>query len=226
MRIVLFGATGMVGSGVLLECLDDARVESLLVVGRSSCGMAHPKLREIVHGDFFDFSAIERELTGHDACFFCLGVSATGLSEDEYHRLTFDLTIAAARVLAERNPTLRFCYVSGAGTDSSERGRFMWARVKGKTENHLLEMPFKAAYMFRPAFIQPLKGVRSKTKVYQVLYAVTGPIFPLLRRVLPRFVTTTEAVGRAMIEVAAAGYPKPILENRDINALMAAAGGG
>ncbi|MDH3457308.1 MAG: epimerase [Gemmatimonadota bacterium] len=222
MNVVIFGATGMVGSGVLLECVDDARVESVLVVGRSSCEITHPKLREIIHRDFFDFSDIEPILASYDTCFFCLGVSAAGLSEAEYHRLTYELTMAAAETLVASNPEYTFCYVSGAGTDSTERGRFMWARVKGKTENRLLTMPFKAAFMFRPAFIQPLKGVRSKTRLYRIFYVFTGPIFPLLRRLFPPYVTTTETVGRAMIEVAATGYAKRRIENRDINTLVTA----
>ena len=219
MNVVICGATGMVGSGVLLECLDDARVESVLVVGRNSCGMTHSKLREIIHRNFFDFSDIEPILASYDTCFFCLGVSAAGLSEAEYHRLTFELTMAAAETLVASNPEYTFCYVSGAGTDSTGRGRFMWARVKGKTENRLLEMPFKAAFMFRPAFIQPLKGVRSKTRLYQVFYTFTNPIVPVLRRLFPPYVTTTETLGRAMIEVAATGYAKRVIENRDINML-------
>ncbi len=222
MNVVIFGATGMVGSGVLQECLDDERVESVLVVGRSSCGITHTKLREVIHRNFFGFSEIERILASYDTCFFCLGVSAAGLSEKEYHRLTFELTLAAAETLVASNPDYTFCYVSGTGTDSTERGRFMWARVKGKTENHLLTMSFKAAFMFRPAFIQPLKGVRSKTKLYQVFYTLTGPVFPLLRRLFPQYVTTTETLGRAMIQVAAEGHSKRVIENRDINALMLA----
>jgi len=218
MNVIVFGATGMVGSGVLTECLEDPRVRSVLVVGRTRCGVAHPKLRELIRSDFFDYSDAKTDLKGHDACFFCLGVSAAGMTEAAYHRLTFDLTLSAATALADLNPGLTFCYVSGEGTDSTERGLFMWARVKGKTENHLLGMPFKA-YMFRPGFIQPLKGVRSKTKLYQAFYNVAGPLFPLLKRLLPRHVTTTENVGRAMIRAAAGGYPRHVLENPDINVL-------
>jgi uncharacterized protein YbjT (DUF2867 family) len=223
MNVLLFGASGMVGRGALLECLKSDRVRSVLVVGRTSCGVADPKVREIVHGDFFDFSPIRNEFAGVDACFFCLGVSSAGLSEADYHHLTYDLTLAAAKSISEVNTRLAFCYVSGTGTDSTERGRTMWARVKGKTENALLRMPFKAAFMFRPGFIQPLDGIRSKTRLYQSLYSVVWPLYPLLRRVFPRYVTNTRNLGRAMIQVAAAGYSKPILESVDINALAESA---
>ena len=208
----------MVGGGVLIECLEDSRVRSVLVIGRKPSGVTHPKLREIIRSDFFDYGDIRADLKGLDACFFCLGVSAVGMSEAAYHRLTFDLTLSAARALVELNPGLTFCYVSGEGTDSTEHGRSMWARVKGKTENQLLRMPFKA-YMFRPGFIQALKGVRSKTKLYAALYVVVGPLYPLLKRLLPTHVTTTENIGRAMIQVAASGYSKHVLENPDINLL-------
>lgn len=216
MNVVVFGATGMVGSGVLLECLADPRVESVLVVGRSPCGVTHPKLRERLRSDFFDYGDVGEALTGFDACFFCLGVSSAGMEESAYHRVTYDLTIAAAEALAARNPGMTLCYVSGEGTDGTERGRFMWARVKGKTENHLLRMPIRA-YMFRPGFILPLEGVRSKTRLYQAVYAMMGPLYPLLKRIFPTHMTTTENVGRAMIRVAAGGWPKRILANRDID---------
>jgi uncharacterized protein YbjT (DUF2867 family) len=222
MNVIVFGATGMVGAGVLRECLEDPRVRSVLVVGRRPCGITHPKLRELIRSDFFDYSDAKADLKGHDACFFCLGVSSAGMREAAYHRLTYELTLSAARTLADLNPGLAFCYVSGEGTDSTERGRFMWARVKGKTENHLLRMPFKA-YMFRPGFIQPLKGVRSKTRLYQAFYKILGPLYPMLKRLLPNHVTTTENVGRAMIRAAALGYSKRVLENPDINVLAGAA---
>ena len=222
MNVVVFGATGMVGAGVLIECLEDARVQSILVLGRTPCGVVHPKLRELLRSDFFDYSDAQADLKGQDACFFCLGVSAVGMTEAAYHRLTYELTMAAATALAELNPGMTFCYVSGQGTDRTEVGRVMWARVKGITENHLLRLPFKA-YMFRPGFIQALKGVRSKTKLYQALYNVLGPLYPLLRRLLPRHVTTTVNVGRAMIRVAASGYSKRALENPDINMIAVTA---
>jgi uncharacterized protein YbjT (DUF2867 family) len=220
MKVVIFGATGMVGKGVLLECLDDRRVDRVLVVSRGRGDVSHPKLREIVHPDFFDYGGIRSEFVDCDACFFCLGVSSVGMGEHEYHRLTYDLTLAAAAVIASATAgRLTFCYVSGEGTDSTERGRVAWARTKGQTENALLRLPFKAAYMFRPGYIQPLRGIRSKTRWYQALYDVIGPLYPALRRVLPRYVTTTTSIGRAMIQVAAAGYSKPILSSDDINRL-------
>jgi len=208
----------MVGAGVLRQCLGDPRVESVLAVGRSSCGITHPKLAEIQHTDFFDYTAIQPRLAGYDACFFCLGVSSAGMTEAKYRRLTYDLTLAAAQAVLAANPQLTFCYVTGVGTDSTERGGSMWARVKGATENALLRLPFKAAFMFRPGFIQPLDGIRSKTRLYQAFYTVLGPLYPIVRRIAPKYVTTTTAVGRAMIRVVAHGYPKPILETTDINA--------
>jgi uncharacterized protein YbjT (DUF2867 family) len=219
MKVILFGATGMIGQGVLRECLLDAGVDSVLAVGRSPTGQRHAKLREILRDDFLDYSAIESELTGHDACFFCLGVSSVGMSEERYRHLTYDITMAAARTLAKLNPQMVFVYVTGRGTDSTERGPLMWARVKGKTENDLLKLPFKAAYMFRPAAIQPLHGIRSKTAWYQAAYAVAAPVLTLLNRIAPKYVTTTEQVGRAMIKVARDGYPRPVLESEDINAV-------
>jgi uncharacterized protein YbjT (DUF2867 family) len=218
MKILLFGATGMVGQGVLRECLLDDDVERVLSVGRAKTGVEHAKLRELVHDDFADFSPIADRLAGCDACFFCLGVSSAGMKEADYRRVTFDITLAAARALVENNPNMTFVYVSGAGTDSSERGRSMWARVKGETENALLALPFKAKYMFRPAYIQPLHGVRSKTKLYRGFYAAMAPTYPVLKAVAPKYVTTTERVGRAMLYVVKHGYPKSVLENADINA--------
>ena len=219
MRVVLFGATGMVGQGVLRECLLDPDVESVLSVGRTATGQPHVKLRELEHRDFLDFSPIENELAGFDACFFCLGVSSAGMKEDAYRRITYDFTMAAARTLARLNPNLTFVYVSGMGTDSSERGRTMWAKVKGKTENELLGLPFKAAYMFRPGLIVPLHGIKSKTRLYRAFYAAMAPLLPLLNAAFPKYVTTTEQVGRAMIKVARQGATKSVLENSDINAV-------
>jgi uncharacterized protein YbjT (DUF2867 family) len=219
MKVILFGATGMVGQGVLRECLLDADVESVLAVGRGPTGQRHAKLREIVHDNFTDYSAIESELTGYDACFFCLGVSSVGMNEERYRHLTYDITLAAATTLARLNPAMVFTYVTGRGTDSTERGSLMWARVKGKTENDLLELPFKAAYMFRPAGIQPLHGVRSKVAWIQAIYLGTAPLLSLLNRIAPKYMTTSEQVGRAMIKVARDGYRKPVLESEDINAV-------
>ncbi len=217
MKVILFGATGMVGQGCLRECLLDADVESVLAVGRSPTGQRHAKLREILHDNFLDYSAIEAQLAGYDACFFCLGVSSVGMSEERYRHLTYDITLAAATTLSKLSPSMVFVYVTGRGTDSTEQGRLMWARVKGKTENDLLKLPFKAAYMFRPAGIQPLHGIKSKTAWYQAIYVAAAPVFTLLKRVAPKYVTTTEQVGRAMIKVARDGYPKAVLESEDIN---------
>jgi uncharacterized protein YbjT (DUF2867 family) len=219
MRVILFGGTGMVGTGVLLECLADPFVSSVLSVVRRRGGITHPKLEEIVHDDFFDYRSLHAGFLARDACFFCLGVSSAGMKEAEYRRRTFDLTLAAANAIVAVSPQLTFCYISGAGTDSSASGRTMWARVKGATENALLALPFKAAFMFRPGYIQPMKGVRSSTGWYQAMYNVVGPLYPVLRRLFPRQVTTTVNMGRAMIQVAKAGYPRPILNPDDINRL-------
>ena len=219
MKVILFGATGMVGQGVLRECLIDPGIERVLVVGRGRTGQTHAKLREIVHDNFTDFSRIESEFTGYDACLFCLGVSSVGMDEARYRHLTYDITLAAATTLSRLNPGMVFTYVTGRSTDSTEQGPLMWARVKGKTENDLLKLPFKAAYMFRPAGIQPLHGVRSRTGWINALYVVTAPLLSYLVRTAPKYMTTSEQLGRAMIKVARDGYPKPVLESEDINAI-------
>jgi len=217
MKVILLGATGMVGQGVLRECLLEPEVESVLAVGRGKTGQQHEKLNEIVTDNLWDLAPIEANLSGLDACFFCLGVSAAGKSEEEYRRVTYDLALSAARILLRQNPRMTFIYVSGMGTDSTERGRMMWARVKGKTENDLLKLPFKAAYMFRPGYIQPLDGIRTKTKWYGLLYAMMAPLYPLWKALFPKYVTTTEQVGRAMIRVAKQGAAKSVLESEDIS---------
>jgi uncharacterized protein YbjT (DUF2867 family) len=210
-RVILFGATGMVGQGVLRECLLDERVEAVLAIGRSPVGVSHPKLTEVVQADLFALEPI----TGYDTCFFCLGVSSVGVAPEEYERITYRLTLSVAGKLPE-NTT--FGYVSGAGTDSTERGRVRWARVKGATENALAKLPLRT-FFFRPGYIQPLHGITSKTPLYRTLYRVTMPLYPVLRRVLPRAVTTTEDIGRAMVAVAADGYERHVLENADITAV-------
>ena len=219
MKVILFGATGMVGQGVLRECLLEPNVESVLAVGRSPTGQRHAKLHEILHDNFMDFSAIESRLKGYDACFFCLGVSSVGMDAERYRHLTYDITMAAAKTLVALNPGMVFTYVTGRSTDSTEQGQVRWARVKGKTENDLLKLPFKAAYMFRPAGIQPLHGVRSKTAWVQAIYVVAAPLLSYLARSAPKYMTTSEQLGRAMIKVAQDGYPKPVLESEDINSL-------
>jgi uncharacterized protein YbjT (DUF2867 family) len=219
MKVLLFGATGMVGQGVLRECLLESNVEKVVTVVRKPTGRMHEKLTELVQPDLATLASLEPQLTGFDACFFCVGVSALGMSEAEYTRLTYDLTLGVARTLLRTSPDLTFVYVSGTGTDSSEKGRMMWARVKGRTENALLSMPFRAAYMFRPGAIMPLHGIRSSTRWYNLAYAVIGPIYPLLRRIAPTMITTTEQLGRAMIAVARNGYSTHVLETADINRL-------
>ena len=217
MKVILFGGTGMVGQGVLRECLLDPEVTQLLAVGRNAMKQKHPKLRELVVADLYDLSSVEQQLTGYDACFFTLGTSAAGLTEEKYARVTHDLTLSVARTLVRLNPGMTFIYVSGMGTDSSERGRVMWARVKGKTENALLALGFRRAFMFRPGLIVPMHGIRSRTTLYRVSYAIMAPLVPLIRRIFPNAVTTTERVGRAMLAVAEHGNPKAVLEAADIN---------
>ncbi len=219
MKVILFGATGMIGQGVLRECLRDPDVEKVLAVGRRETGLRNEKLREVVHQDFLAFTSIEPELSGYDACFFCLGVSSAGMSEDAYRRVTYDVTMAAARTLSRLNPAMTFVYVSGAGADSSEKGRTMWARVRGATENALTRLPFQAAYMVRPAYIQPMHGIVSSTRWTRSLYAVMGPLYPVWKALFPGYVTTTERLGRAMIRLARHGAPKSIVESRDIEEL-------
>ncbi len=217
MKVILVGATGMVGQGVLRECLLDPEIAEILAVGRVATGKRDAKLHEILQRDLFNLGSIAGQLAGFNVCFFCLGVSSAGMKEAEYRATTYDLTLFVARVLVEQNPGMTFLYVSGAGTDSSERGRRMWARVKGKTENDLLKLPFAAAYMLRPGYIQPMHGVRSKTGWYRALYAVMTPIYPLMKAPLGKYVTTTEDLGRAMIRIAKHGSPKRVLENQDLN---------
>ena len=229
MKVILFGASGMVGQGVLRECLLDAGVEKMLCVGRSPLGRQDPKLQELVLKDLYDLSPVESQLAGLDACFFCLGVTSAGMSEADYRRVSYELTLAAARPLSRLNPGMTFIYVSGQGTDSSEQGRVMWARVKGATENALFALPFKAAYMFRPGIIRPLHGIRSKTALYQAFYTLLGPLLGLVAWIAPDSLTSTEQVGRAMLKAAREGSPKKLLENRDINRLSArcpGSGGG
>jgi uncharacterized protein YbjT (DUF2867 family) len=221
MKIVLFGATGMVGQGVLREALLDPEVSGVLTIGRRATGKSHPKLAEITLPDLADYGAIEDRLAGYDACLYCLGVSSSGMSEADYTRVTYDYTVAAAEALLRHNAGLTFVFISGASTDSSEQGKVMWARVKGKAENAILRMPFRASYVFRPAFIRPVHGEVSQTKSYRVLYTLLSPLVPLIKLLFPRSVTTSERVARAMLRVARRGADKRVLENHEIDALGA-----
>jgi len=211
-KAIITGVTGMVGEGVLHECLHHPDVESILVIGRRSYGLEHEKLEEVVIPDLFDLSEIEEQLAGYNACFFCLGTSSVGMKEDAYPRITYDLTMNMARILAGRNPDMTFCYVSGAGTNSSEKGGSMWARVKGRTENHLLELPFRQAFMFRPGYIQPIPGLKNTYRAYKML----SFLYPMLKRVFPRYVISLKEIGFAMIHAVQKGYDKPVLECLDI----------
>lgn len=220
MNVLIFGATGMIGQGVLRECLLDPGVQSVAAVGRAPSGRLHPKLREILHGDFTDFASIEPRLAGFDACFFCLGVSSARLTEEQYARITYDITLRAAEILARLNPAMTFIYISGQGADSTESGRVMWARVKGRTENALLRLPFKTVCNLRPGVIEPRFGARSRTGWYRILYAVGRPLLPLLLRTMPNQILATDEIGRAMLIVARTGAPKPVLESRDIRTVL------
>jgi len=211
-KAILTGATGMVGEGVLHECLQHPDVEEVLVIGRRSCGVTHPKLKEIIHSDFYYFASIENQLAGYNACFFCLGVSSVGMKEEEFYKLTYLLTMNFATTLVNRNPGMTFCYISGAGTDSSEKGRMMWARVKGKTENDLMKLPFEKVYNFRPGIIQPTKGLKNTLSFYKYF----GWLLPVIKLVAPKYITTLKELGLAMINAATKGYEKQILEVKDI----------
>ena len=214
-KVILFGATGMVGEGVLLKALHHKDVESVLVIGRRSCKRTHEKLKELIHHDFFDYSTIEEHLKGYNACFFCLGVSSVGMNEQDYTRITYDLTMQTATTLSRINPGMTFCYVSGTGTDSTEHGKMMWARVKGKTENHLKELPFKSVYLFRPGLMKPVEGQKN----LKPLYRAAGMLYPLWKFLSPKNVCTLDDVGLAMIHAVEIGYQKQILGNTDITQL-------
>lgn len=213
MKILLFGATGMIGQGVLRECLADPEVTQVVSLARANTGQTHAKLREVAHKDFSNFKPVEDEFKEIDACFFCLGVSASGMTEADYRHVTFDYTTAAAEMLLAQSPKATFIYVSGAGTDSSEKGRWMWARVKGFTENTLLKLPFPRNFMFRPGYIQPVHGTQSKTALYRFAYGLLGPLYPLWKRLFPRHMLTTEDLGRAMLQAAKHGAEPAVLES-------------
>jgi hypothetical protein len=214
-RTIITGTTGMVGEGVLHECLQHPDVEGILVINRKPCGVSHPKLKEIIHNDFFNFSSIEDQLKGYNACFFCLGVSSIGLKEDAYYKLTHTLTLHIASTLSKLNPDMTFCYISGAGTDSSEKGRLMWARVKGKTENDLMKLSFKQVFAFRPGFIKPTKGLKNTLKYYRYV----SWLFPIGRAVFPYGFCTLQDLGLAMIHIVNNGYERKVIEGKDITIL-------
>jgi hypothetical protein len=214
-RAIITGVTGMVGEGVLHECLLHPSVAEVLVVGRKPCGVAHPKLKEIIHKDFFNLSAIQQQLAGYDACFFCLGVSSVGMKEPEYYNLTYTLTMAFAQAVLAVNNNMTFSYISGASTDSTEKGRLMWARVKGKTENDLARLGFAAEYNFRPGYMHPTPGLKNVNKAYKYI----SWMYPFLRLVFPNRVSTLKDLALAMINSALYGYEKNILEVKDIKAL-------
>jgi uncharacterized protein YbjT (DUF2867 family) len=216
-RVIITGATGMVGEGVLHECLRHPQVESVLIVNRRPAGLLHPKLKEIVHANFNDVSPIKELLKNYDACFFCLGVSSVGMKEPKYHELTYTLTMNFARVLASQDPQMQFCYISGSGTDSSEKGKSMWARVKGKTENDLMKLPFRKVYAFRPGYLQPTPGLKNVNRWYLLLTW----LYPVWRSLFPKFVTTLKELGLAMINAVTKGYEKSVIEVTDIQKLAA-----
>ena len=211
-KAIITGATGMVGEGVLHVCLNSPDVESVLVLNRKPCGVTHPKLKEIIHKDFMDLTSIEDQLAGYNAGYFCAGVSSIGKKENEYRKITYDLTLNFANSLVRLNPEMVFTYVSGVGTDSTEKGKSMWGRVKGKTENDLLKLPFKDVYLFRPGYIHPIKGLQNTYKVYKALY----PLYPIFEKVFPNYVGTLKELGNSMIYVTQNGYEKKVLECEDI----------
>jgi uncharacterized protein YbjT (DUF2867 family) len=216
MNVIITGATGMVGKGVLLECLDHESVEKVLVIGRNPVDVTHPKLEELIHNDFSDFSTVKEQLAGYDACFQCMGISSVGMKENDFKRVTYDYTLALARELLPLNPKMTITYVSGEGTDSSEKGRVMWARVKGKTENDLIKLGFKQAFMFRPGLIIPLRGIKSRTKAYQFVYDYFMWLVRLFKAVAPNAVVNTTQLGKAMINAALYGYNSAIIKPKDI----------
>ena len=211
-KAIITGATGMVGEGVLHECLNYPDVETVLVINRRTCNTQHPKLKEIIHNDFYDLRNIEDQLKDFNACFFCLGTTSVGKNEEQYTRISFELTKTFADTLLKLNPAMTFCYISGSGTDSTEKGKIMWARVKGKTENYLLNLGFKKAYMFRPAFILPTKGLKNTLTLYKILF----PLLPLIKLLFPNYVCSLKDIGTAMINIVLKGYDRNVLEVRDI----------
>jgi uncharacterized protein YbjT (DUF2867 family) len=216
MQVLIFGSTGMVGQGVLRECLLDSSVTKVTLVGRSTLGIQDAKLNEVTPAKN-DLSDVENQLMGYDACFYCIGVTSSNVPESEYTRITHDLTLTAATTLARLNPQMVFVFISGAGADTSEKGMIMWARVKGKTENDLFKLPFKGVYALRPAIVQPMHGAKSRTRAYRIGYMIAAPVLPLLRKLFPKYVTTTEQIGKKAIQLAGLGGEGRVLENLEIN---------
>lgn len=216
-RVIITGASGMVGEGVLHECLKSDLVKEVLVLGRRTCGTTHPKLKELLHSNFHDLSPVAEQLTGFDACFFCAGVSSVGKKKDEFYHLTYTLTMHVAETLAKQNSNMTFCYVSGAGTDSTEKGRLMWARVKGKTENDLTKLPFAQVYNFRPGFIIAIKGMKNTLSYYKYF----SWLIPIIKTLAPNMIVRLQDIGKAMLNAATKGYKKQILEVKDIKELAA-----
>lgn len=212
LRVIITGATGMVGEGVLHVCLQRPEVEAVLVINRKPCGVHHPKLKELIHADFLDISPVAAQLTGYNACFFCLGISSVGVSKEDYERFTYTLTLQVAKTLSAQNPDMCFSYISGAGTDSTEKGRSHWARVKGKTENDLMQLPFRRVFAFRPGFIKPIRGLRNTHRFYNYI----GWLFPIGRAVYPAGFCTMQELALAMIRATASDFPKNIVEGKDI----------
>ena len=212
MKVIITGVTGMVGEGVLHECLQHPQVEAVLIINRKPYGLSHPKLTEIIHQDFYNFAPIAGQLSGYDACFFCLGISSVGMKEEAYYKVTYTLTLHVAGILAQQNPTMTFCYISGAGTDSTEKGRSMWARVKGKTENDLMKLPFRQVYAFRPGFIKPTKGLSHANKFYRYI----NWAFPIGRALYPAGFCTMKELGLSMINIIIHGYSKKVVDGKDI----------
>ena len=212
LKVIVTGTTGMVGEGVLHLCLADPSVSEVLVVSRRASGLKHPKLKEILHTDFLDMRPLAGQLSGYDACLFCLGVSSVGLTEADYTRLTYDLTLGFAKVLADVQPNMTFCYISGSGTDSTEKGRLMWARVKGKTENDLRQLPFKAAHAFRPGYLHPMPNMTYTHKYYKYITW----LYPIIRLFPPVFASSLEELGVAMLEVVKKPRPSAVYEVKDI----------
>ncbi len=219
MKVILFGATGMIGQSVLRECLLDAGVTQVLTVGRTATGATDPKVREVAHKDLYNLAPLAGDLTGYDACFFCVGVTSAGLDEAAYSKVTYDLAIEAARAVLAANPKIAFVFVSGEGADATEKGSTMWARVKGRAENAILAMPFTRAHVVRPGFVRPLHGITSRTALYRVLYVFLLPLVPVIKLLAPRFVITSEGLGRAMLQIARVGADKPVLRMTDLTAI-------